>query len=144
MSELTLNQARNEIAAPSEPDTLAQALLGEVDNLTNIEFVIETGIAPHEVVISTHGQDAPANSSPVLTLPPQPPTTNPTHEATTHTDMSPDAITAMKYELVTAHATISSLNGEIAKVRTKCLQMENSLSSGRKNKYFFLNTILTL
>ena len=52
MSELTLNQARNEIAAPSEPDTLAQALLGEVDNLTNIEFVIETGITPNEVVMA--------------------------------------------------------------------------------------------
>ena len=129
MSEEIQNQARIEVTSPSEPDSLAQALIGEVDNLSNVEFVIQTDTISNELIITAQGQNGSANCSAIVAPPTQPPPISPTQQASLP-EMGPDTISAMKTELLTAHSTISALNGETARLRTKCLQMENSLGTG--------------
>ena len=116
VKEYISNQARLDVDNPEKPDALAQAV-------QQSDIVIEDFINPGGVV-----EEVPIDvDNEGLDFDPQ------NIKAPNATDTDIDGSTVMKRELVTAHETIAKLNGELARMRSKCLSLENQISSG---KYF--------
>ena len=116
MNEYISNQARLDVDNPEKPDALAQVV--QQSDIVPQGFII-TGRVVEEVPIDFENEG--------LELEPQ------NIEASNATDKDIDGGTVRKNELVTAHETIANLNGELARMRSKNLSLENQVSSG---KYF--------
>jgi len=115
VSDYVANQARYEVTTPVTRDALAEALQTEID-IHNPDFIIDhteiVGPAP-----PTENEDLPSDEH--------------VHDPAPPTDVGGDDVAIMKSELASAHNTIANLNGELARLRAKCLALENQASSDR-------------
>ena len=127
VKEYISQQARTDIAPTPVHDTLAQAM--QQSDLTNSDNITE-GLGEDQFVdIDGHG--SPRDVPPLIH---DPINVNAASAASRSIEVDSDAFAVMKNELATAHETNARLNAEVARLRSKCLQLENQASSGM---YFF-------
>ena len=117
MNEYISNQARQEVVPP-KPDALVQAM--QQSDITGTDIINE-GFGDNIVVQADNG-GSPNNRPP--------PVYNTVGAASISLELDHNAIGVMKNELAAAHETIAKLKADLARERSRNLQLENQVSSG--------------
>ena len=110
--------------------------------MTNVQFVVEASTEPNDVSQDASGPGMtnpgePANTVPdpsqvVPGKPPGPPAHLPPSSGPGADLLNPAVAAVMVTELTTAKETIANLNDELARVRSRNLQLEDHASTGKK------------
>ena len=110
--------------------------------MTNVQFVVEASTEPNDVSQDASGPGMTNPGEPADTVPdpsqvvpdklPGPPAHLPPSSGPGADLLNPAVAAVMVTELTTAKETIANLNDELARVRSRNLQLEDHASTGKK------------
>ena len=113
--------------------------------MTNVQFVVEASTDPNLESqnasgpgITNHGEPddtVPDHSQVVPSKPPGPPAQLPPSSGPGADPLDPAVAAVLVTELTTAKETITTLNDELTRVRSRNLQLEDQASTGKKYQY---------
>ena len=113
--------------------------------MTNVQFVIEASTDPNLESqnasgpgITNHGEPddtVPDHSQVVPSKPPGPPAQFPPSSGPGADPLDPAVAAVLVTELTSAKETITTLNDELTRVRSRNLQLEDQASTGKKYQY---------